>query len=147
MKTFLTRTCLFLLALVAVPAYAVNRTVTITAPAEAPAGSTVAVTISASTDAKDGEQIGFLHSEYSTDGGKTWTQMIYLMQSGVAESRPASFAVGAPGEKSLIRVRVAFRGGKAGDVDYMGHAIQWADSWEKWRAPAAKFAVIYVIGR
>lgn len=128
------------------PVYAVNRAVSIAAPAEAPAGSTVAVTVSASTDAKDGEGIGFLHSEYSTDGGKTWTQMIYLMRSGTAESRPASFSVGTKGVKSIIRIRVAFRGGKAGDVDYMGNAIQWDGTWDNWRAPCAKYAVIYVNG-
>lgn len=146
MKTLVARVFLLIVAVVAVPAHAVNRAVSITAPAEAPAGSTVAVTVSASTDAKDGEQIGFLHSEYSTDGGKTWTQMIYLMKPGTADSRPASFTVGAAGEKSLIRVRVAFRGGKAGDVDLKGNAIQWDGTWDNWRAPCTKYAVIYVNG-
>lgn len=146
MNTLLTRTCLFFLTLLAVPAYAVNRAVTITAPAEAAAGSTVSVVVSASTNAADGEQIGFLHSEYSTDGGKTWTQMVYLMESGPSAAREASFPVGAKGDKCIIRARVAFRGGRAKDVDVTGKAVEWNGTWEKWRAPCTKYAVIYVTG-
>jgi hypothetical protein len=122
---------------------AVNRAVSIEAPAEAAAGSRVSATLSASTDAGDGEQIGFLYAEYSIDEGKTWTQICYAEKSGANLFRPAIFAVNAKGGKAIVRVRVAFRGGLAGDVDYKGDAIQWGDSWQKWRSPPTKYAVIY----
>ena len=122
---------------------AVNRAISIQAPAGAEAGSTVSVTVSASTDASDGEQIGFLHAEYSIDAGMTWTQFCSAEKSGAELSRKGSFAVNALGGMALVRVRVAFRGGVAGDVDYQGGAIQWGDSWQKWRSPATKYAIIY----
>jgi Neuraminidase (sialidase) len=122
---------------------AVKRAVSILAPVEAPAGSTVSVTVQASTDASDGEQIGFLHADYSTDEGKTWTQFCYAEKSGAELSRKVSFTVNAKGGKAIVRVRVAFRGGVAGDVDYKGGAIQWNDSWQKWRSPPTKYAIIY----
>ena len=147
MKNPSLRILLFILAVTAIPAHAVNRVVTITAPAEAVAGATVAVTVQASTDATDGEQIGFLHAEYSTDDGKTWTQFCYAEKSGAELIRPVSFPAGAKGVKSVVRARVAFRGGKAGDVDFKGTAIQWGESWEKWRTPPARFAIIYVTNR
>jgi hypothetical protein len=138
---------LLLLLLAAItPAYAIERVVRITAPAEAAAGSTVSVTVFASTDAIDGEEIGFLHADYSTDDGKTWTQFCYAMKSGPELSRQVDVPVGAKGVKAIIRVRVAFRGGKAGDVDYKGGPIQWSGTWGKWRTPPAKFAIIYVTG-
>jgi len=123
---------------------AVNRAISIEAPAAAAAGSTVSVTIQAGTDANDGEQIGFVHAEYSIDDGMTWTQFCYAEKSGTKLSRQAIFAVNAKGGKAIIRVRVAFRGGAAGDVDYQGGAIQWSDSWSKWRSPPTKYAIIYV---
>jgi hypothetical protein len=144
MKNILPRILLFVLLAATVPAYAVNRVVRIAAPAEAAAGSSVTITVSASTDAADGEQIGFLHADYSTDEGKTWTQFCYAEKSGAELSRSVSFSVGAKGVKTLIRARVAFRGGKAGDVDFKGTAIQWSDTWEKWRTPPTRFAIIYV---
>ena len=122
---------------------AVNRVISIQAPAEAAAGSTVSVTVNASTDASDGEQIGFLHADYSIDGGKTWTKFCYAEKSGAELSRQVSFAVNAKGGKAIVRVRVAFRDGVAGDVDYKGGAIQWDDSWQKWRSPTTKYAIIY----
>jgi len=144
-KTLLTLA--FLAAVAAVPAYAVDRTLLIGAPTEVAPGGTVTVSISASTDAGDGEEIGFLHAEYSIDGGKTWSPIIYAQNSGAAIGKQIVFVAGAKGVKSLIRARAAFRGGKAGDVDLRGNAIQWNGSWENWRAPCAKFAIIYVNGR
>ena len=144
MKNILPRILLFVLLAAAVPAYAVNRTVSIVAPTEAAAGSSITITVMASTDAADGEQIGFVHADYSTDEGKTWTQFCYAEKSGAELARSVSFSVGAKGVKTLIRARAAFRGGKAGDVDYKGNAIQWSDTWEKWRTPPSKFAIIYV---
>lgn len=122
---------------------AVKRAISIQAPAEAEVGSIVSVTVHASTDARDGEQIGFLHAEYSMDEGKTWTQVCYAEKSGANMSQQATFVIGAKCRKALIRVRVAFRGGTAGDVDHQGGAIQWDDSWQNWRSPVAKYAIIY----
>jgi hypothetical protein len=118
--------------------------VKIIAPAEAKTGSSVKVAVIASTDAVDGEQIGFLHADYSIDDGKTWTQFFYENDSGAELARSVSFSVGAKGVKTLIRARVAFQGGKAGDVDFKGNAIQWSGTWEKWRTPPTRFAIIYV---
>ncbi len=143
-KKILPRLFLFVLLAAAVPVHAVNRVVKIVAPAEAPAGSSVTVAVSASTDAADGEQIGFLHAEYSTDGGMTWAQFCNVEQAGAELTRSVSFPVGAKDSKTLIRARVAFRGGQAGDVDFKGSAIQWNGTWEKWRTPPTRFAVIYV---
>ena len=122
---------------------AVKRAISIQAPVVVAAGSTVSVTVHASTDASDGEQIGFLHADYSIDEGKTWTQFCYAEKSGAELSRKVSFTVNAKGGKAIVRVRVAFRGGVAGDVDYQGGAIQWGDSWQKWRSPSTKYAIIY----
>ena len=66
-----------------------------------------------------------------------------MEKSGTELSRNASFAVNTLGGKAIVRVRVAFRGGAAGDVDYKGGAIQWDDSWQKWRSPTTKYAIIY----
>ena len=136
-----------LLAVTAVSAPAASRKVTIDAPTEVWASSSVTVSISARTDTGGGEIIGFLHAEYSTDGGKTWTPSVYLEKVGTATTEQIVFFAGAKGVKSLVRVRVAFRGGKAGDVDVTGKAIEWNGSWENWRAPCTKYAVIYVMGR
>jgi hypothetical protein len=147
MKNSFLRVLLFLLTVIALPVHAANRDLSIVAPAEVAPGSPVSVTILASTDAGDGEQVGFVHADYSNDDGKTWTQFCYAEKSGAEFSRQVSFPAGAKGVKSIVRARVAFRGGKAGDVDFKGGAIQWGDTWEKWRTPPTKFAIIYVTGR
>ena len=130
--------------LAGVPAFATDRLVSISAPVEARPGSPVHVSVMAETDATDGEQIGFLHSEYSLDGGKTWVAICFEEKAGAQLERGADFQVGASGSKVLVRVRVAFRGGKAGDVTYKGTPIAWDESWANYRAPAGKFVVIYV---
>ena len=89
----------------------------------------------------------FIDAYRSTDDGKTWTKFCYEEQSGARFTREISFPVGAKGVRTLIRARAAFRGGKAGDVDRLGNAIDWNGSWENWRAPCAKFAIIYVKDR
>lgn len=147
MKNSSFRILLFLLTVIALPAHAANRVLDIIAPAEVTPGSQVSVTILASTDAGGGEQVGFVHADYSNDDGKTWTKFCYAEQSGAEFSRQISFPAGAKGVKCIIRARVAFRGGKAGDVDFKGGAIQWGDTWEKWRTPPTRFAIIYVNGR
>src|SRR6267154_2306156 len=108
--------------LAAVPLFAANRTLVITAPATVRPGDSVHVTVSASTDATDGEQIGFFQPEYSTDGGKTWVP-VYAEKVGRSATRAFDFPAGAEGSKALVRARMAFRGGKAGDVDFAGKPI------------------------
>jgi hypothetical protein len=125
------------------PARAVDRKLTLTAPATAVAGSTVWFTASASTDAKDAEQIGFFHVEYSVDGGKTWTGACYDTTVGKSASRSASFTAGAAGSTAFARVRIAYRGG-VGDVDYAGKPIAWDGSWKNWLQPPAKVVAISI---
>jgi hypothetical protein len=133
-----------LLAVLALPAAAVQRVVRIEAPLRAAAGSEVKVLVLASTDAGNGEQVGFFHLEYSVDSGKTWKGYIYEVNTGAKTTRAATIPVGAPGSKTLVRARIAFRGGPAGDVDYTGAPLKWKDTWEKWASPPAKFATINV---
>lgn len=144
MKTFsLVRALVLSALLTAIPAFAVNRTVVITAPQTVKPGADIHVSIAVGTDAGDAEQIGFLHAEYSSDNGKTW-QTSYAEKVGRVANRAIDFKAGAAGTESLVRVRIAFRGGKAGDVDFTGAPIQWGDSWGKWTTPPAKFATIHV---
>lgn len=133
-----------LLAVLAAPLPAVERVVQIDAPPRAAAGSKVTVSTLVSTDAGNGEQIGFFHAEYSVDGGKTWTGYCYEETAGARATRNVTFPVGPAGSKALVRVRIAFRGGQAGDVDFNGAALKWKDSWEKWASPPAKIATITV---
>lgn len=129
------------------PAFAVNREITITAPSTATAGSKVTITAAARTDAGAGERIGFFHADYSTDNGVTWTAISYATNAGAKASYSATFTVKESGTKALVRVRVAFRGGKAGDVDFTGKPIVWDGSWAKWQEPPAKFAHIAVAAK
>lgn len=124
-------------------AYAVNRTVAIKAPATAAPGAAVQVIVSATTDAGDAEQIGFFHAEYSNDGGVTWSPH-YRNSVGSKTTQTIDFKAGSAGTKSLVRVRIAFRGGKAGDVDYNGKPIDWDKTWDKWATPPAKSVTIEV---
>jgi hypothetical protein len=135
------------LAMTGVSAVAANRTVNILAPASTTAGSKIDITITASTDAGGGERIGFLHADYSTDGGATWKGISYATNEGVTATHSATFTVGAAGSKALVRVRVAFRGGKAGDVDLTGKPIAWETTWSKWQEPPAKSASIAIVAR
>jgi hypothetical protein len=127
-------------------AMAATRTHTLTGPSTVKPGDTVQVLVAASTDAADGEQIGFFHSEYSTDGGKTWVP-VYAEKVGRAATRPIHFKAGAEGTKILVRSHIAFRGGKAGDVDHTGAPIAWSGSWDKWEAPPAKYHTISVTAK
>jgi len=136
----------FLSLLVAGPALAVTRTLSVAAPATAKPGSNIHVEVSAATDATDAEQIGFLHAEYSVDGGKTWLP-VYAENLGRKGTKAVDIPAGAEGTKALVRARVAFRGGKAGDVDFSGAPIKWGDSWGKWTTPPAKAATIYVTAK
>ena len=129
------------------PAYAVNRDITITVPAQATAGSKVNVVIAARTDAGGGEQIGFFHADYSVDGGVTWTAIRYSTKSGQKASVSTIFTAPEANAKAIIRVRIAFRGGKSGDVDYVGKAIDWNGTWNAWQEPPAKFATVAIVAK
>jgi hypothetical protein len=130
--------------LTSVSAFAAKRTVTINAPTQVAAGAKLPVNVTASTDAGDGEKIGFFHAEFSIDGGKSWTGFSYDQKLGVSATRSVTIPVGAAGSQTKVRVLIAFRGGKAGDVDFTGAPIQWDGSWAKWQSPPAKTATIEV---
>jgi hypothetical protein len=135
---------LLLLALAALPARAFDRGIFIVAPAEVRPGGAAQITVSAFTDATDGEQIGFLHSEYSVDGGKTWVGISFQESAGTMFERTVHVTAGPAGSKIFVRLKVAFRGGKAGDVDYRSQPVDWDGRWSRWLAPPARVAVIYV---
>lgn len=126
------------------PVLAVVRDLRIEVPASTVAGQDLAVTFVASTDAGQGEHVGFLHAEYSNDGGKTWIALCYLDNIGATIKRGCTIKVGFQETNLRLRVRAAFRGGLAGDVDYKGAAILWKDSWENWGQPPAMFVVVAV---
>jgi hypothetical protein len=131
-------------ALLAVPAQAVERVLKVDAPAVASANASVRVTVRASTDAGGKEQVGFLHVEYSVDGGKTWTGLCFEQNQGAAVARVLSVKTGASGTKTLVHARAAYRGGAAGDVDFKGGAIKWQDSWTNWAEPPSRIVTIEV---
>ena len=118
------------------------RDVNLKSPGTAAAGSNVSITLAATTE-RDGEQIGFFHSEYSIDNGKTWVALSYDADAGPAFRRRSTFKVGPVGTVTLVRLRVCFRS-KAGDVDFNGDPINWNGSWEKWLKPPAKYSTINV---
>lgn len=126
---------LLLLFLLPVSAWATNRTISINAPSSAISGQTVTVPVSASTDATDSEQIGFFHAEYSTDGGASWTALCYDANVGKSATRTAVITAGGMGSTIVVRVRIAFRGGAAGDVASDGSAIDWSGTWTAWATP------------
>lgn len=126
---------------------AVERALLIEAPVSVVAGGELKVAISASTDAGQGEQVGFLQAEASLDGGKTWTAICYLQKSGEQVVQHISLKPGPAGTTVKLRVRAAFRDGLAGDVDYNGAALRWAGGWKAWQTPPAKHASIAVTAR
>jgi len=134
-----------MLALIAAgPSFAVTRTLKITPPTAVVAGTKVNVSVYASTDAGGGEHIGFFHGEYSTDSGKTWSAFCFEQKLGPTVTRMASFTAGSVGSTAIVRVRIAYRGGKAGDVDFNGAPISWGDSWANWTEPPARIATLTV---
>ncbi len=135
---------LLALTVLAVPARSADRTAAIVVPNEVMPGSTLRIVLLASTDRLDGEKIGFLHADYSVDGGKKWTSLCYLEKGGADVDQAFDLTAGPLGSKIIVRLRAAFRGGRAGDVDYLGRPIDWEGTWAGWRAPPARFAIIYV---
>lgn len=128
----------------AMAAPAAQRSLELLTPAQVAAGATATVLVRAATDAGAAEQIGFLHLEMSIDHGNNWVPLAYEHSLGATFERRWSVTVGGPGTRTLLRVRAAFRGGVAGDVDFTGAAIRWKDSWAAWGSPPARHAVILV---
>lgn len=98
----------------------VTRTLTLQAPPMVRAGTYFTVSVSASTNATDGEQVGFLHWDYSPDNGSSWYPINYDYALGSSATR--SFGITAGGSAGTIKVRAKadYRDGGAGDVDYDG---------------------------
>jgi hypothetical protein len=138
--------CVGLLGL-GVAGWAVERTVTIEAPRLAVAGAPVSVVLAASTDAGQGERIGMFQADLSTDGGRTWAGFCYLDNIGPTTRQERTITAGAVGSEIRVRLRVAFRDGLAGDVDYRGAAIRWHAEWAEWQNPPAKTVTIPVAAR
>lgn len=128
----------------AVTSWAVERELRLESPVAVPADQQLVVTVSASTDAGHGEQVGFLHVESSADGGKTWTGICYVDHVGPKVSYKLKPAKAKAGSTIIVRARAAFRDGLAGDVDFQGGAILWNESWEHWASPPARQASIKV---
>lgn len=137
---------LFLAAGLSAWAAEVTRNIQIDAPATAVAGKTVKITISASTEARGDEQIGFLQAESSTDGGKTWEGVCYDTKAGISAVRDAYPKAGKAGSVILLRVRVAFRSSQ-GDVDFTGKPIDWNGTWQNWKTPPTKISRTVVVAR
>ncbi len=135
---------LFAVTMLAQSAFAVERVLKIEAPAEATANGEVRFTVRASTDAGANERVGFFHIESSTDGGKTWVGQCFEQNMGASAARLFIVKAGAAGTKTMLRARVAFRGGKAGDVDYTGAAIKWQESWTNWGEPPTRIATVEI---
>lgn len=138
--------CCAVFALASVPAFAAKRVMELEAPPSAAAGRPVTVVVRASTDA-EGEQVGFLHAEYSVDNGRTWTAFCYEKDVGSSVVRTTTVAAGGAGSTVMVRARAAYRGGTAGDVDYRGKPIEWDEAWQKWAEPPARSAVTKVTTR
>jgi hypothetical protein len=122
----------------------VTRELNIAAPDEVAADANFTVTVTVSSDAGEGEQIGFCQMDVSHDGGRTWVPTAYVSNVGANLRHPMHLQAGAAGTEMRVRVRVAFRDGLAGDVDYAGAAIKWEGSWAAWDEPPAKSVVVRV---
>ena len=132
------------LLLAALPLRAVERFLRLEAPATVRAGQNFRVTVLAGTDAGKGEQIGMFQVDISLDGGRTWTAARYLEGLGASTKQEIDLVAGPAGTPARLRVRVAYRGGLAGDVDYRGAAVRWKESWGAWEEPPAKSVEIPV---
>lgn len=123
---------------------AVERVVAIEAPARVAPGAPCVIVLVASTDAGAGERVGLFQADYSLDGGQTWTGLCYLDNVGPATRQERTLTAGAAGSTLRVRLRVAFRDGLAGDVDYRGAAIRWNAGWANWAEPPATSATVTV---
>jgi hypothetical protein len=131
----------------AVSGQAVERTLEIDAPASVKAGTQCTVVLAAGTNAGQGERIGMLQVDFSVDGGRTWTGLCYLNNIEATTRQERAITAGPAGSTIKVRMRVAFRDGLAGDVDYTGAALLWNDTWDKWAEPPAKSVTVMVTAR
>jgi hypothetical protein len=138
---------LVLLLGLAATGLAVERSVAIEAPPTTKAGEACRIVLIASTTAGQGEQVGLFQADFSTDGGRTWAGLCYLDKLGPETRQERDITAGPAGSEIRVRLRVAFRDGLAGDVDYRGAAIRWHAGWEKWQEPPAKSVAIPVVVR
>jgi hypothetical protein len=127
--------------------FAADRSIRIEAPRQVATGSSVNVPVSVITQKGDGEKIGFFHAEYSVDEGRTWVGFAYDQKLEAHAVRRLMMTAGPAGTTIRIRVRIAFRGGASGDVDYLGKPIDWDGTWTKWSEPPALSAVVRVVSR
>jgi hypothetical protein len=139
-RAFLTASLL----LTALPLRAVERYLKIEAVPTAQPGQNYRATIKAGTDAGGGEQIGMFQVDISVDDGRTWTGARYLDGLGASTTQGIDIPIGPTTTPVRLRVRVAFRGGLAGDVDFRGAAIRWQESWANWEEPPAQSVRIAV---
>jgi hypothetical protein len=137
--------CAFMLWLGAAAA-GVERRVEIEAPKTVAAGNRIDVVLVASTYAGQGERIGLLQADFSTDGGSSWAGLCYMDNLGPETRQERIIEAGPEGTIVMVRLRVAFRDGLAGDVDYRGAAIRWPGPWANWAKPPAK-SVAILVGR
>lgn len=123
---------------------AVERSILIEAPQNVLMGQPLRVVVSASTNAGNGERIGFFQVEYSRETDSEWVPLAYL--DNIGETHHQEFILPSDVQGKLsVRARVAFRDGLAGDVDRAGAAIRWRNAWAEWREPTACLAVIDVL--
>ena len=139
-----TLSLLALLGVLALPSKVSVRHLKIASPHYAIPNETVTVRITASSETDDGEEIGFLHVEYSTDGGETWIAECYKENLGTQGDCTFEITVGASSTVTMVRARVAFRGGTAGYVDFKGLPLDWSGSWSSWSSPPTKKKLIRV---
>jgi hypothetical protein len=125
--------------------HAVERTLEIIAPSSVTPGESFLVIVKASTNAGQGERIGFFQLDALLAGEETWTPICYLNNITERHLQEVPLTAGNAGEEIKVRVRVAFRDGLAGDVDYTGAAIRWEDTWENWDVPPAKDTTISIV--
>jgi hypothetical protein len=133
-----------LMLLTATRAVAVDRILRIECPAAVAPGTRFQAVVVASTDAGEGEQVGMFQADISQDEGRSWAPARYLDGLGANTTQTIDLMAGAVGSTVRLRVRVAFRGGLAGDVDHRGAAIRWHETWNRWSEPPAKSVVIAV---
>lgn len=117
-----------------------QRTLTFGQPDFLVPGKVFDIPITATTNARDGEQITHFQVQCSTDGGTTYTTLHQLdTKLGSAIRRMAQGLAGQLGTTVVIRARATFTGGQDGAVGYSGAADTGG-----WQQPQARYAYIRV---
>jgi hypothetical protein len=123
---------LALLIAISTVAFSQTRQANIIDPGTIYAGQSVVITTNAQTNAGGGEQIGFYHLEVSTNGGSSWSAVAYDANVGTSATRNIYVTAGAVNTQIVVRMRLAYRYGSAGDVDFNGNGINWGGTWGSW---------------